>query len=96
MVTSCHHSSNVGEGVFAEIRTQRVLEGLVFVLRQPFFDREYNGFRQHELRRGRCQPRDHVGDPLRRQRPGRRGLVRFALLARLGREGPQLVAIAPG
>ena len=58
MVTSCHHSSNVGEGVFADIRTQRVLEGLVFVLRQPFFDREYNDFRQHELRRGRCQPRN--------------------------------------
>jgi hypothetical protein len=37
------------EEEFSEVRTQRVLEGLVFALRQTFFDREYDPFRQHEL-----------------------------------------------
>ena len=67
--------------------SQRALKDLGLVLRQPFFDREHNPFRQHELGRGRCQPRDQFCNPLRRKHSGRGCLLRIALLALLGREG---------
>jgi hypothetical protein len=66
---------------------QWIMEGSEFVLRQSFFDRQYDSFRQDELGWGRRQPHDQIRNSLRREHSGRRSLVRSTPLAFLGREG---------
>src|SRR5215217_3635467 len=78
----------VSEGEFCEVGPQGDLEVSGLVLRQPFFDRQYDPFRQHEIRWGCHQPCDQVCHPLWREYSSRRSLVRSTLfLALLGREG---------
>ena len=63
------YSPECVEGVFSEVRTQLALEAIGLVLRQPFFDREHDSFRQHELGRRRCQPRNQFRNSFRREYP---------------------------
>src|SRR5215218_96062 len=86
-LSSCLIHRSAWKGYSPKFGPQGDLEVSGLVLRQPFFDRQYDPFRQHELR-WRCnQPRDQVCHPLWREYSGRRSLVRSTLLALLGREG---------
>src|SRR5215217_6372975 len=82
----------VSEGEFCEVGPQGDLEVSGLVLRQPFFDRQYDPFRQHEVRWGCHQPRDQVCHLLWREYSSRRSLLRSTLLALLGREGSPVSA----
>src|SRR5215208_1455620 len=55
-------------------------------LGQSFLDGKYDPFGKHKLRRRRDKPGDEACHLLRREDLCRRGLVRLALLALLGRE----------
>src|SRR5215203_2888105 len=65
------------EALLSRVRGRSILRsshaarsgGLGLVLWQPFFDREHDSFRQHELGRGRCQPRDQFRNSFRREYP---------------------------
>src|SRR5215207_9849699 len=86
-VSRIPYSPECLEGAFSEVGPQGDLEVSGLVLRQPFFDRQYDPFRQHEVRWGCNQPRDQVCHPLWWEYSGRRSFVRSTLLALLGREG---------
>jgi hypothetical protein len=66
------------------------------VLRQPFFDREHDPFRQHELGRGRCQPHNQFCNALRGSTRVEGAFSDSPSWRSSGEKAPQLVDITPG